>query len=114
MFNYQAAFLRLGAFLRRRALPRTKRFMLDSALPRLSRLARFVLPPVLSGLAVFGFLLASGLGDAIGENIAFLTGPVPAALAVFGISFIPVLSALTGPGMIIVIAAGILAGEQIA
>jgi sorbitol-specific phosphotransferase system component IIBC len=50
----------------------------------------------------------------MGETLARHTGPVPAALIVFGICFIPLLSTLTGPGLIIVLAAGILTGEQIA
>ena len=105
----KAALDRLRPFLLR-----ARRIFLDHLLPRLSRLARFILPPALSGLLVFVFLLAAGLGDAIGENLAPLTGAVPAALLVFGISFIPVISPLTGPGMAVILAAGILAGEQIA
>jgi PTS system glucitol/sorbitol-specific IIC component len=59
-------------------------------------------------------MFMTGLADRIGENLAPLTGPVPAALIVLGVCFIPILSPLAGPGIGIVLAAGLFAGEQIA
>ena len=95
---------RIGKEAARRILPGLKR------LAGLKRIA----PPVIFGLAVFALLLGTGLGDSIAENLAVLTGPIPAALLVIGISFIPAISPLTGPGLLIVFAAGLFAGEQIA
>ncbi|GHV85537.1 hypothetical protein AGMMS50230_11450 [Spirochaetia bacterium] len=80
---------------------------------RMTALKR-IFVPVFCGLTVFFLLLGTGLGDRIGENLAALIGPLPAALVVAGISFIPIFSPLIGPGLIIVLAVGLLTGEQIA
>jgi PTS system glucitol/sorbitol-specific IIC component len=73
-----------------------------------------IAPPLLLGSILFILLFWTGLGDMIGNELSELTGPVPALLIIFAVSLIPVLSSALGPGLLIVIAAGILAGEQIA
>ena len=71
-------------------------------------------PSFFLGCAVFLILLFSGLGDMLGNNLAAMAGPIPAALIVCAVCFIPALSPLLGPGLVIAIAAGVLTGEQIA
>ena len=75
---------------------------------------KILAPPFLLGLAFFVVLLLTGLGDMLGNNLSALTGSIPAALIIFAVCFIPALSPLLGPGLLIAIAAGVLTGEQIA
>jgi len=79
-------------------------------LPKIKILA----PSLLLGSVIFILLSRTGLGDIIGNELAGLTGPVPALLIIFAVSLIPSLSSILGPGLLIAVAAGILTGEQIA
>jgi PTS system glucitol/sorbitol-specific IIC component len=71
-------------------------------------------PPILVALAVFLLLLVTGLEDLISNDLAAFTGPVPPALIVFVICFIPAVSPLMGTGLVIATVAAVLVGEQIA
>jgi len=75
---------------------------------------KIIAPPVFLCLALFILLFWTGLGDIIGENLSAFLGPVPAVLIIFAICFIPAVSPLLGPGLLIAMAAGVLSGEQIA
>ncbi|MCL1812775.1 MAG: hypothetical protein FWG29_04560 [Treponema sp.] len=98
-------------------LKRAAQFTLD-LLSRLGRkmlpVLKIMAPSVMLGFAVFILLFWTGLGDIIGRELAFLTGPIPALLIIFAVCFIPAVSPMLGPGLLIAIAAAVLAGEQIA
>ena len=75
---------------------------------------KIIAPSFLLVAAVFIILLLTGLGDLLGSSLAALTGMVPAVLIIAAVCFIPAISPLLGPGLLIAIAAGIVTGEQIA
>jgi len=75
---------------------------------------KIILPPLITGALVFAALNGSGLVRAMIDDLAPVTGFVPAALLLLLISLIPVISPLVGPGIIIAVLAVILTGEQIA
>jgi len=77
-------------------------------------LCKIMGPPLLVALLVFAILFFTGLGDIIGSEFAALTGPIPALLIIFFVCFIPAISPVIGPGLLLAIAAAILCGEQIA
>ena len=79
-------------------------------LPILKKMA----PSVLLGAVLFILLFWTGIGDKIGQELAALTGPVPALFIIFAICLIPSVSPVLGPGLLIAIAAAIFTGEQIA
>ncbi|MCL1928562.1 MAG: hypothetical protein FWG07_07205 [Treponema sp.] len=98
-------------------LERAVRIILD-LLVRLGRqilpVLKAMAPSVLLGAVTFILLFLTGLGDTIGRELALLTGIVPALLIIFAICFIPAVSPVLGPGIIIAVAAAIFTGEQIA
>ena len=77
-------------------------------------LCKIMGPPLFVALLVFAILFFSGLGDIIGSEFAALTGAVPALLIIFFVCFIPAISPILGPGLLLAIATAILCGEQIA
>ena len=80
------------------------------AVPALKKMA----PCLLLGIVVFVLLFWTGLGDIIGDELSLITGTVPALLIIMAMCLIPSVSPMLGPGLIIVLAAGVLTGEQIA
>ena len=79
-------------------------------LPVLKKMA----PSVLLGAIIFILLFWTGLGDKIGQELAALTGHVPALFIIFAVCLIPSVSPILGPGLLIAIMAAIITGEQIA
>jgi PTS system glucitol/sorbitol-specific IIC component len=90
---------------------------LDSAIRVVKKILpvlKIIAPPLVLGLVLFVFLFWSGLGDVIGENLAERTGTVPALFIMFAVCFIPSLSPVLGPSVLVALAAAALCGEQIA
>ena len=75
---------------------------------------KIIFPPLITGALVFTALNGSGLIRVMTDDLAPVTGIIPAALLLLVISLIPVISPLVGPGIIIAVFAVILTGEQIA
>ena len=73
-----------------------------------------MVPSLILALVVFILLFLSGMGNSIGYSLSALTGPLPALLIIFAVCFIPAVSPLLGPCLLIAVAATILSGEQIA
>jgi PTS system glucitol/sorbitol-specific IIC component len=71
-------------------------------------------PPVFLGIAIIVLLQWTGLGIMINEELGVFLNPVLAFLFFIAICFIPAVSPVLGPGLIIAILAGVLTGEQIA
>lgn len=98
-------------------LEKTGRFIFDLLARfggKILPVLKIIAPSVLLGSALFILLFLTGLGNIIGSELAVLTGRALALLIIFAICFIPAVSPILGPVLIIVIAAAVLAGEQIA
>ena len=93
---------------------KAKVFFIKYVLPIALPVLKVMGPPVGLGLAVFLILYLTGLGAVLNNSLTGLTGVIPAALVIFAVSFIPVISSLLGPGLLIAVAAAVLTGEQIA